>query len=70
MMPFGDEGLPGAFYTVSLNSMMGHRPFDTPPIQKELNEQYEKILLDLLSLPYPNSDMPIIRLDGDALDVL
>ena len=40
-----------------------------PPIQKELNEQYEKILLDLLSLPYPNSDMPIIRLDGDALDV-
>ena len=40
-----------------------------PIWQKELNEQYEKILLDLLSLPYPNSDMPIIRLDGDALDV-
>lgn len=49
--------------------MMGHRPFDTPPIQEELNEQYEKILLDLFSLPYPNSDTPIIKLDSDALAV-
>lgn len=66
---FRGRGLTGRFLYSKPNSMMGHRPFDTPPIQKELNEQYEKILLDLLSLPYPNSDMPIIRLDGDALDV-
>ena len=50
--------------------MMGHRPFDTPAIQSKLSEVYEKILLDLFSLPYPaDENMPIIRLDGDALAV-
>ena len=66
---FRGRGLTGRFLYSKPNSIMGRRPFDTPSIQKELNEKYEKILLDLLSLPYPNSDMPIIRLDGNALDV-
>ena len=66
---FRGRGLTGRFLYSRPNSMMGHRPFDTPPIQEELNEQYEKILLDLFSLPYPNSDIPIIKLDSDALAV-
>lgn len=66
---FRGRGLTGRFLYSRPNSMMGHRPFDTPPIQEELNEQYEKILLDLFSLPYPNSDTPIIKLDSDALAV-
>lgn len=66
---FRGRGLTGRFLYSKPNSMMGHRPFDTPAIPEELNEQYEKILLDLFSLPYPNSDMPLIKLGGDALKV-
>ena len=36
---FRGRGLTGRFLYSKPNSMMGHRPFDTPPIQKELNEQ-------------------------------
>lgn len=66
---FRGRGLTGRFLYSKPNSMMGHRPFDTPPIQEELSEQYERILLDLFTLPFPNSDMPVIRLGSDALDV-
>ena len=66
---FRNRGLTGRFLYSKPDSMMGYRPFDTPAIQEELSEQYEKILLDLFSLPYPDSDTPLIKLDGDALAV-
>lgn len=67
---FRGRGLTGRFLYSKPNSMMGHRPFDTPAIPSKLSEIYEGILLDLFSLPYPtDEDMPIIRLDGDALVV-
>lgn len=66
---FRGRGLTGRFFYSKPNSMMGHRPFDTPAIGRELSEHYEKILLELFSLPYPNGDMPAIKLGGDALAV-
>ena len=66
---FRGRGLTGRFFYSKPNSMMGHRPFDTPAIKQELIDHYEKILLDLFSLPYPDGDIPSIKLGGDALDV-
>ena len=34
-----------------------------------LSEDYEQILLDLFSLPFPDGDMPLIKLNGDAVAV-
>ncbi len=66
---FRGRGLTGRFLYSKPNSMMGHRPFDTPAIQDSLSEGYEQVLLALFSLPYPDPDMPIIKLGPDALAV-
>lgn len=66
---FRGRGLTGRFLYSTPESMMGHRPFDTPKIKNSLTEAYEQILLDLFSLPYPDSNMPQIKLNSDALAV-
>ena len=66
---FRGRGLTGRFLYSTPESMMGHRPFDTPEIQSDLTEAYEQILLDLFSLSYPDPNIPLIKLDSDALAV-
>ena len=66
---FRSRGLTGRFLYSKPNSTMGHRPFDTPEIQSDLTEAYEQILIDLFSLPYPDSNIPLIKLDSDALAI-
>ena len=66
---FRGRGLLGRFLYCIPISMMGYRPFDTPAIDEGLSEDYEQILLDLFALPYPDGDMPLIKLNGDAVAV-
>lgn len=66
---FRGRGLTGRFLYSKPNSMIGHRPFDTPAIRSELSEKYEQMLLDLFSLTYPDKNLPLIQLGGDALEV-
>lgn len=66
---FRSRGLTGRFLYSKPNSTMGHRSFDTTAIQNSLSERYDQMLLDLFSLPYPDGDMPLIRLNGDATAV-
>ena len=66
---FRGRGLLGRFLYCIPISMMGYRPFDTPAIDGGLSEDYEQILLDLFALPYSDGDMPLIKLNGDAVAV-
>lgn len=67
---FKSRGLTARWLYCKPESMMGSRPFSTPAVPKQLEIAYNKLVLDMLRIPFNKDNVPTIKLDVDASNVI
>ena len=67
---FRGRGLTARFVYGKPKSKFGQRKHDTPEIPTELAEEYEKLLLSLLHIPYSSDTIHTLKLDEQAQTLL